>query len=637
MNRTWNVSASALALCAAAGVSGTALANDDVLRLQKDPANVVMPSITYNGWNYSTLNQITMANVKNLSVAWTWQVGILDSHEASPLVVGDTMYIVSPKPNYVYALDLTKDGVMKWEFRPTMDVALATSQTCCGAQTRGLYYAEGKIFYSTLDGQNIGLDAKSGEQLWRTVGVDITRGEGMAGNNIVAGKLFIGGNEGGEGGARGKVHAYNIDTGKNQWTMYNMGPNNEVGIGARFQKNYPYLSGANPALDSWYGDSWKRGGGTSWGYFTWDPEINLFYYSTGNCGPWNADYRREWGNADVDANGGLKAWHNNFCASQMARDGTTGELVWAYNITPQDSWDIDEPLITPLVDMEIGGTMRKVALKASRNGLMYVWDRATGKMLVDPWLHTYVDFVKKDAQGNYVNMTTGLPNYDLDKMNFTNVEDRRKYSAADPRGGANKPADYTGTEVEYWPGTAARNWENDAWSPRTKLLYTHTDNNGRAQVMVTGEYTPGQGYTLVRNAGGPAVPLKDPAGKVTTVASQLQANDPVARKTVWSQPINDGNRTPVMATATDLLFHGNNSNGNLEALDARDGKVVWSFRTGSMFNQSPITYTQGGKQYVAIVASHRPANTAVAANAAADAATRYRRIGTTLYVFKLPG
>ena len=178
--KAWKVSASLLTLSVVTGMATTASANDDVLAKSKDPANVVMPSITYNGWNYSTLDQINQSNVKNLTVAWTFQIGVLDQHEASPLVVGDTMYIVSPKPNYVYALDLTKDGVIKWEFRPTMDVALATAQTCCGAQTRGLYYAEGKIFYATLDGQVIGLDAKSGEQLWRTVGTDIAGEIGRA-------------------------------------------------------------------------------------------------------------------------------------------------------------------------------------------------------------------------------------------------------------------------------------------------------------------------------------------------------------------------------------------------------------------------------------------------------------------------
>ena len=628
MNRTWNVSASALALCAAAGVSGTALANGDVIAKSKDPANVVMPNYTYNGHNYSTLDQINLTNVKNLTVAWTWQVGILDSHEASPLVIGDTMYIVSPKPNYVYALDLTKDGVMKWEFRPTMDVALATSQTCCGAQTRGLYYAEGKLFYATLDGQVIGLDAKSGEQLWRTVGTDITRYEGMAGNALVVGKLFIGGNEGGEGGARGKVHAYNIDTGKNAWTMYNMGPNNEVGIGPRFQKNYPDQMGANPALDSWFGDSWKRGGGTSWGYFTYDTDLNMFYYSTGNCGPWNADYRREWGKIDLDAKGGLLTYHSNFCASQMARDGTTGELIWAFNITPQDMWDLDEPLNTPLVDID----GKKLALKAARDGRMYVWDRATGKLFNEPWPFVYVDFIKGYDYAN------GRPLYDIDRIAFTNVEDRRKYTQADPRGGEGKPADYTGTEITWYPGIDARNWQNDAYSPKTKLNYVSTNNSGGTQVVFTGEYKPGTGYTLRRNAGGPALPTVGMDGKpVTNNPGQLAALDPIGRKIAWEIKWTQANQTPVSATAGDLLFQGGNDKGVLRAINANTGAIAWEFRSGSRYNQSPITYLYQGKQYVAVITSSAPANTAVAANAAPDAADRYRRSGTTLYVFKLPG
>ena len=624
-----------VAIGIASGLTGTAVANDDVLKLSKDPANVVMPSITYNGWNYSTLDQINLTNVKNLSVAWTMQIGILDSHEASPLVVGDTMYIVSPKPNYVYALDLAKEGVIKWEFRPTMDVALATAQVCCGAQTRGLYYAEGKIFYATLDGQLIGLDAKSGEQLWRSVGTDIARGEGMSGNALVVHNLFIGGNSGGERGARGKMHAYDINTGKNQWTMYSMGPNNETGVGPKFKPIYPNDKVPNPGLDTWWGQSWKTGGGTLWGYFTWDPETDLIHYSTGNCEPENPDYRREWGKIDLDANNGVKSYSNNWCVSQMARSATTGELVWAYQFTPQDTWDLDQPLITPLVDLNIGGQMRKTAIKFSRTGFFYVWDRATGQMLTEPWMAEYNDVYTG------VDMTTGRPKYNLDKILFTSAEDRKKLTNADPvaeRAGANKPADYTGTEVFWCPGTAARNWENDAWSPRTGLLYTHSDTTCSSYVPFMAEYKPGEGYTTTRQSSLNS-PSKGMDGKPIGpgMLSRLQANDPVASKTVWSKWYNDASRTPVMATATDLLFHGDNATGNLEALDARDGKVVWKFRTGSMFNQSPITYSQGGKQYVAIISSHRPTNTAVAANAAADAATRYRRIGTTLYVFKLPG
>ncbi len=635
MNRTWNLTTSALAFAAVAGASGTALGNADVLAKSRDAANVVMPSITYNGWNYSTLDQITPANVKNLAVAWTMQIGILDQHEASPLVIGDTMYIASPKPNYVYALDLTKDGVIKWEFRPTMDVALATSQTCCGAQTRGLYYAEGKIFYSTLDGQNIGLDAKSGEQLWRTVGTDITRYEGMAGNNIVAGKLFIGGNEGGEGGARGKVQAYNIDTGRQQWVMYNMGPNNEVGIGPKFKPFYADDKKPNPALESWFGDSWKRGGGTSWGYFTFDPELNMFYYATGNCGPWNPDYRREWGKFDLDANGGLADWRSNYCASQMARDATTGELIWAYNYTPQDHWDIDEPLITPL--LELGG--KKIAIKAARNGLFYQFDRVTGEILNDPFMHTYQDMFKKDAQGKWVNRTTGRPNYNINVAYWSDLADQQKYLPN--RAGTQFPstfAGYTGTENCYYPGTNARNWDNDAYSPKTGMLYFSNSLNGGCQRMIKGDYVPGQGYTLRTSLNLPGgLPNKLVDGTNTPNESQFVAIDVAGNKTAWTRNFRYSNQVPVMATATDLLFSCGNDSGVFRAMDAKTGNDLWTFKWGSRCRQSPITYSFGGKQFVAVIASSASANTAVAANAAPDDANRYRRSGSTLYVFKLPG
>jgi len=398
MNSRMKLTASVLAVAVGCGMSTGALANDNVIGLAANPGNNLMPSITYNGWNYSTLDQINLANVTDLQVAWTWQVGILDQHEAPPLVIGDTMYIVSPKPNYVYALDLNRDGVIKWEFRPDMNVELATAQACCGAQTRGIYYAEGKLFYATLDGQVFGLDAGTGEALWRTVGTNVSYGEAMAGNGIVAGNLFIVGNEGGERGARGKVHAYDINTGNLQWTMYNMGPDNEVGITAAYQAFY---ADNQRSLTTWYGDSWRRGGGTSWGYFTWNPDTNIFYYSTGNCGPWNPDYRREWGVVTLDENGGLIDYRNNWCASQMARDASTGNLVWAFNMTPADMWDYDEPLITPLMDLNINGSMRSVAVKAARNGFFFVWDQLTGELVMEPWMHVYVN------HNLGFNMTTG--------------------------------------------------------------------------------------------------------------------------------------------------------------------------------------------------------------------------------------
>ncbi|MGD9739642.1 MAG: PQQ-binding-like beta-propeller repeat protein [Bauldia sp.] len=633
MRRFLKATTSLVAVAGGYGIAGTASANEDVLALAADPANVLMPSITYNGWNYSELNQITLDNVDQLQVAWTWQLGILDEHEAPPIVIGDTMYIVTPKPNYVYALDLTQDGLIKWEFRPDMNMEEAVRVACCGAQTRALYYAEGKIFYQTLDGQVFGLDAATGEALWRSVGADISIGETLVGNGLVVNNLFITGNAGGEYGVRGKIQAFDIDNGNLQWVMYSMGPDNEVGIGPRF--NPFYEDDKVGSLTTWYGDSWRRGGGTVWGYFTWDPEINLLYYSTGNCGPWNPDYRREWGVVNLDENGGLIDYRNNWCAGQLARDATTGELIWAYNITPADMWDLDEPLITPLIDLEIGGTMRQTAVKASRSGIFYVWDRATGEIINEPWMFEYQDI----RPAPYVDLATGRALYDIDKWMFTDVEDRRNYTQADPgrRPDGTTVPDYTGTEVAYCPGTSARNWQNDAWSPRTGLLYTATNTSCSVLRMEAGDYVPGEAYRLRVQVGANPIPRAGLDGQLVDYNSQLQANDPVAGNTVWAWQSIQGSATPILATAGDLLFQGGQDTGVVRGFDATNGNVVWEYRTGSSFEGTPITYTgPDGRQYLAVVASAASNNTAVNFDAAPDAAARYRRAGSTLYVFALP-
>ncbi|MCW5715123.1 MAG: PQQ-binding-like beta-propeller repeat protein [Bauldia sp.] len=637
MTSRMKLSASLAAIAAGATFSGAALANDDVVALVADPGNVVMPSITYNGWNYSTLDQITLDNVDQLQIAWTWQVGILDSHEASPLVIGDTMYIVSPKPNYVYALDLNTDGVIIWEFRPDMNVEEATRQGCCGAQTRGLNYAEGKVFFNTLDGQFFALDAETGEALWRTVGADLSIGETTVGNQIVIGDLLIGGNAGGERGVRGKVQAFDINTGQLQWVMYNMGPDNEVGITPGYQAFYP---DNQHSLQTWYGDSWRRGGGTVWGYFTADLERNAFYYSTGNCGPWNPDYRREWGVVTLDEDGGLADYRNNWCASTIARDATDGHLLWAFNNTPADPWDYDEPLINPLVT--VGGT--DAVIRAARNGYFFVWDRDTGELLREPWPHVYVNW------SDGYNMETGRARQLIDQWTFTNVEDRRNYTTADPgtRADGTTVADYTGTEVVVCPSIAARNWQNDAYSPRTGMLYTPYAVGCRTQVVIEGEFTPGEGYTLQRGAGAAPIPraypdyTADNYGELIPVGEDfaggfLGAIDVEAGEFAWRKPWIQANNQPIMATATDLLFQAGVNEGVMRALDATNGETVWEFRTGSRFNQSPITYIgPDGKQYLAIIASSAAANGAVAFDAAPDNQNRYRRSGSTLYVFALP-
>ena len=440
----------------ALGISGVTLAHKGLITLQNDPKQWVMPNGNYAGWNYSALDQINLTNVQNLTMAWSFQLGILDTHEASPLVIGNTMYIATPKPNYIYALDLARDGVIKWEFRPDfpqMDAAIKGA--CCGAQTRGLAYADGKIFYSTLDGQVFALNANDGKVIWRADNGNLALAETVSATPFVVGDKVIIGVMGGEKGVRGHITAYNIETGSMRWRFYSTGPNNEVGIGPRFKPFYKDDKVPNPALDSWYGDSWKRGGGSIWGWFTYDPDLNLFYYGTGNCGPWNPDYRRKFGEIDLDEKGGLATYRNNYCASMLARDADSGELVWAYNFTPQDGWDLDEPSAGLIIDLQIGGRLRKALVHPARNGFYYVFDRATGEMILKPWPFVYNDLIKG------VDMETGRALYDIRKIMFTKLEDRQKYVP-----------DAKDTTVTWCPGINARNWFQDAYSPRTGLVYT---------------------------------------------------------------------------------------------------------------------------------------------------------------------
>ena len=587
----------------------------DLLTLQKDPAQWVMPNGNYAAWNYSPLTEINLDTVRHLSVAWTLPIPIIDAHQASPLVVGDRMYVATPKPNYVYAINLAKGGTIEWEFRAELEnLALATQRACCGGKTRGLAYADGKIFFNTLDGQVVALDAKTGKKIWRDGPTDFAISEVRTGAPLVVGRNVIVGVAGGDRGVRGYVTAYDIETGAVRWRRYNLGPNEDVGIGPRFRPFYPDDKIANPAIDSWFGDSWRLGGGAVWGWFSYDPELNYFYYGTGNCGPWNPDYRRQWGTIDLDEHGGVSRYRNNYCASLLARDGTTGELIWAYNVTPQDQWDLDEVSAAVLVDLQINGRPRRALIRASRNGFFYVLDRATGELLVEPWAFGPNDIIRG------VDMKTGRPSYNIDKINFTRLEDRQRYLPAAKN-----------TDVNWCPGVAARNWQNDAYSPRTGLLYTAVSNRCGTMRVVEGKYVPGGLYNLRTTPGRPdPSPLGDHAG-------ELQANDPISGKTVWRVKWPAPNNTPVMATAGDLVFQGGADEGVFRAFDAKTGDIVWSFRTGTDFHGSAMSYLgPDSRQYVAVIGSGVAGDLVVSADARPNVAARFRRAGTMLYVFALP-
>jgi PQQ-dependent dehydrogenase (methanol/ethanol family) len=579
-------------------LSSSVWANEDLLELEQDPNQWVMPNQNYAGWNHSALDQITTENVQDLELAWTFQTGVTDSHEAEPLIIGDTMYIVTPKPNTLYALDLTQQGRIIWSLRPEApNQEIATERGCCGAQTRGLTYAEGKLFFNTLDGRVFAVEAETGEVVWSEQNADLTIAETMAGPVLVVGNNAIVGIMGGEYGVRGHITAYDINTGERKWRMYSTGPDEEMGIGPRFKPFYADDKVDVPGVSTWYEDSWERGGGTVWGWFTYDPESNLFYYGTGNCGPWNPDYRR-----DPVTAPGLDTYTNKYCASLLARDATTGELVWAYSLTPQDQWDLDEPNANILIDLEIDGEMRKALVRPARNGFFYVFDRLTGELLQKPWKFTSVTWAKE------IDMKTGRPVFDPERIAYTD-----------------QPVS------DLCPWIAARNWENDAYSPQTGLVY-FTGQNRCVQdyTVVEADYVPGAEWTL-QEAGETYY-----AGDEHQ--SKLNAVNPATGEVVWQithrNTRNDDK--PVLSTAGGLLFQGTDL-GTFRAIDAQTGEIVWRFRSGSDYNGSPVSYTgPDGKQYIAIISSSSPDFEEVTPDTPPDNAGRYSRAGSTLYVFSLP-
>ena len=434
-----------------------------------------------------------------------------------------------------------------------------------------------------------GLDAATGEALWRTVGTNISYGEGMAGNGLVVGNLFIVGNEGGERGARGKVHAYDINTGNLQWMMYNMGPDNEVGITPALPGLLPRQPDLARHLVRRLLASWRRHlvGLLHLG----SPTINIFYYSTGNCGPWNPDYRREWGVVNLDDNGGLIDYRNNWCASQMARDATTGNLVWAFNITPADHVGPRRAADHPAhrrsrsAASSASSRSRRPATATSSSGIAL-----TGELVIEPW-----PFTSTSTHITGVDMETGRALYNIDKWHFTNLEDRRRYTQVDPgrRADGTRVADYTGTEID---GARASLPATGRTTPTRRGPASSTPRPRPAARRRSCSRASTRRVRATRSAAAPAAPptpiARPSIGTADPrTAAQLQANDPIAgANRLAASAGRVGNNVPLMATATDLLFQVGVNNGTFRALDATNGDIVWEFRTGARGNATPMTY-----------------------------------------------
>ena len=497
---------------------------------------------------FSTLAQIDTANVGKLKLAFSFSTGVVRGHEAAPIVAGHTMFIVLPYPNTLYALDLTKPGApVKWKFDPKPEAG-AQGVACCDVVNRGAAYADGRVFINTLDDQTVAVDAETGKELWRTKLGDINHGETMTMAPLVVKNKVLVGNSGGELGVRGWLTALDAATGKIAWRAYSTGPDKDVLIGPAFKPFYAADQGVDLGVKSWPPDAWRIGGGTVWGWLSYDPALDLLYYGTANPGPWNPEQR---------------PGDNKWTSGIFARRPDTGEAVWFYQWNPHDLHDYDGVNENVLIDLPIAGKPRKVAVHPDRNGYMYVLDRATGEVLsADPYVHV--------TTSNGVDIKTG-------QLKVT--------PKTEPRVG-----EVVRDICPASPG--GKDWQPVAWSPRTKLLYVpHQNLCQDAQTSET-SYIAGTPYV------GADVKMKPGPGGNRGVFS---AWDPVGRKPVWEIKENFPVWSGALATAGDVVFYGT-MEGWFKAVDAKSGALLWQFKTGSGIIGQPVSY-QGpdGKQYVAVL------------------------------------
>ncbi len=495
-----------------------------LLKARDDAGNWLTFSGAYDSRRYSLLDQITRENVKNLKLKWVFQIPTTEKVEATPIVADGIMYLTQP-PSTVFALD-PRTGRPFWSSTYPLPELL---NVCCGRVNRGVAILGDHLFMTTLDSHVIALDAKSGSIVWDVAmeGAEPHKGySGTVAPLAVKDKIIVG-VAGGEYGIRGFLDAYDAKTGKRAWRFYTIpGP-------------------GEPGHETWGGDSWKRGGGSTWVTGSFDPELNLVYWGTGNPSP--------------DYNGDVRPGDNLYTDSVIALDADNGKLKWHFQFTPHDVHDWDAVQIPVLTDIEFRGRQRKVMLWANRNSFFYALDRETGEFL------TGKPFVKQswakglDDKGRPIRVPGTLPNSE-------------------------------GALV--YPGVqGGTNWYSPSYSPRTKLFYLSVWDYANTYFLGDPTYSQGNRYL-----GSLPQRLPNDPG-----SGSIRAIDPQTATVKWTTEIFSKSMGGVLSTAGDVLF-GCTDEGHFLALDALTGKELWRASLGGKIANSPITYTLDGKQLVTIAA-----------------------------------
>ena len=537
-----------------------ALANDELKTLASDAKNWAMPTGDYANTRYSKLNQINKDNVKDLQVKWTMSTGVLRGHEGGPLVIGDVMYVHTPFPNIVYALDLNNDGKILWKYEPKQDPNVIPIM-CCDTVNRGVAYGDGKIILNQADTTVTALDAKTGKVVWQAKnGEDIAGGKGESGTAapmVVKDKVLIG-ISGAEFGVRGHISAYNLKDGSLAWRAYSTGPDAETLIDPEKTTHLGKPVGPDSGLNTWEGEQWKTGGGTTWGWFAYDPELNLVYYGTGNPSTWNPVQR---------------PGDNRWSMTLMARDADTGMAKWLYQMTPHDEWDFDGVNENILVDaMEVNGAAHDVLVHFDRNGFAYTLDRATGELLV------------AEKYDPTVNWATEV-NMDKNSDQYGRPQVVAKYSTQ-------QNGEDTNTTGVCPAALGTKDQQPATYSPKTGLFYVPTNHVCMDYEPYKVSYTAGQPYV---GATVSMYPTPNSHGGM----GNFIAWDAAKGEIVWSKPEQFSVWSGALSTDGDVIFYGT-LEGYIKAVD-KDGNELYKFKTPSGIIGNINTYEHGGKQYIAVL------------------------------------
>ena len=517
--------AAAAVIVITATVGRSQVTYDRLLKAPQEPGNWLMYGGDYRSHHYSTLNQITSDNVQRLRPKWIYQMH-RSKVETTPIVVDGIMYVTCP-PSDVIALD-AETGRTLWTYEHRL---AGRVYTCCGEVNRGVAILGHRVFVNTLDAKVVALDARSGRVLWKKDMGDISLGYTATGAPLAVKDKIIVGIAGAEGGIRGFLDAYYADTGERAWRLYTIPAPGE------------------PGSDTWPpGDAWKHGGGSTWITGSFDPDLNLLYWGTGNPGP--------------DYNGDVRPGDNLYSCSMLAVDADTGKLKWHYQYTPHDTHDWDSTQVPVLLDATFGGRPRKLLLHPNRNGFYYVLDRTNGEFLLGRPYAKQTWAKEIDSKGRPVLLPGQEPTPD--------GNDR------------------------VWPGVdGANNWMSPSYNPLTKLLYVSSREERRRYFKTDApEYQPGQAYFGGGGGGGARFRPEENS-------SRLLALVPETGKIRWEHRLLTPHWSGVLSTAGNLVF-SSSMEGNFFALDARTGKELWHFPGGDKVYASPITYLSRGKQNVSI-------------------------------------